>query len=116
MTEENALVVILREEFRNLHKNVQELNIGLARMEERLLRAYDAETHIEDLRSQLGSIDRRLVKLNGINGNNGQMSSIERAVAENEKKIDSLMLSRATLAGYMLAAGGTAATLVKLIF
>jgi len=35
MTEENALVVILREEFRNLHKNVQELNIGLARMEER---------------------------------------------------------------------------------
>lgn len=115
MDNHNLLIPLLREEFQSLNKNVQGLSIRLARMEERLLRAYDAETHVEVVKSGLNELDRRIVKIAGINGDNGQLSTLQKTVNENKKKLESLMLSRAALYGYMLAAGGTAAALAKLL-
>lgn len=109
------LVNLLREEFKNLHLHVQELSIAIARLEEKHEHSVLMISEAKDMRHEISRLSDRLIKVSGINGNNGKLSEIAEAQEKNTKKIESLILSRAVLVGYAVAAGGTAGILAKFL-
>jgi len=62
------------------------------------------------------AIDRRLIKISGLNGDNGQVSDLQDTVQGNTKKLEGLMLSRAALAGYAAASAGAATAAARFLF
>lgn len=107
----DALIGVLQDELRLLVKSVAELTVALARQEERQRLNEEAAKHVEAVRANLIQIDRRMVKLSGVDGNNGDFSELVKAVRANSKKLESLMMSRASLmavAGFASAVGGLA--------
>lgn len=112
---DQQLLQILREEFGSLRSHVQDLSLGLARLEERLVLATALSEEVADLRARIDVVRNRLIVLTGGEGSDGELKALNEQVKDNKKKLESLMLSRAALAGYALASGGAAAGIIKLL-
>ncbi len=119
MSENDAVkevVNILRAEFTNMREHVQELSLGLARLEERIARSQDMAGDLTTVRSSLERVHTRLAVITGESGKNGKVGDLEIKVNAHEKQLSSLLLSRALLAGYALAGGGIGAVVAKFLF
>ena len=113
---DGEIVALLRAELSLLAKSVQELTIGLALVDQRLQLTKELQDSIKTLHVTITGLDRRLIRISGLNGDNGQISEIATKVGEHGKKLDGLMLSRAAIAGYMTASAGLATAAVKFLF
>lgn len=91
---------------RQLNENVHDISLKLAVADERWIT-------ISQMLSKIEKLDRQLVALVGPNGDKGDIADVMSRLTVVEGKVSSLVLSRATFAGYLTAAGGTGAALVK---
>ena len=100
---------------RVLASSVQDLVVQMALVNQNQALTKEIQEDIKHLERVVVSMDRRLIKISGLNGDNGQVSELASRVDEQDIKLSGLMLSRAALAGYAAASASAGAAIAKFL-